>query len=542
MNVDAMLWACLLLSRRCRSTSSRAAGAATTRRARSSSAAAATIRASSRPTRAARAAGIRDDQLDLRRAGARARPRAARSRRRCRKPRALAQLATWALTFTPHGVPRAAERDRRRDRREPAPVRRPAAARRAPGRRRARAGLRASASASRPRRAPRCSSRVPASRSRSTIARSCRACSGRFPLALLDLRRRHARRRSRRRRHDVRRRPPRCRATALARRFGPHWSCDRSIARSAQRPIRALPFVPPPHVRRPPRAARARRTTSKRSASRVHRLVHDLADWLTARGLGAVRLTLTLAHERYLRAARRARHRSAVSRSARRRARSPHLHRRVARAAGARALPAPVEAMALASDETAPLAGRNLGLLPGDEADRRRGAARRSPARAARRGRGDARRAACRASARARAMREREQSRRSRRAHAFASVCRDAPRPLWLLAEPQPLGACAGTQPWVAARRPRAHRVGLVGRRRRAPRLLRRRHAARRNASGSIAITATASTTASGSCTGCLLNAGAALRFPRTTGSPGPPSSRPCRRGSSRSSRRARCA
>ena len=50
---------------------------------------------------AARDAGIRDDQLDLRRARARARPRAARSRRRGRKPRALAQLATWALTFTP---------------------------------------------------------------------------------------------------------------------------------------------------------------------------------------------------------------------------------------------------------------------------------------------------------------------------------------------------------------------------------------------------------------------------------------------------------
>ena len=32
-------------------------------------------------------------------------------------------------------------------------------------------------------------------------------------------------------------------------------------------------------------------------------------------------------------------------------------------------LPAPVEAITLASDETAPLAGRNLGLLPGDDAD-----------------------------------------------------------------------------------------------------------------------------------------------------------------------------
>ena len=41
------------------------------------------------------------------------------------------------------------------------------------------------------------------------------------------------------------------------------------------------------------------------------------------------------------------------------------LRERLARTA----LPAPVEAIALESEETAPLAGRNLGLLPGDEAD-----------------------------------------------------------------------------------------------------------------------------------------------------------------------------
>src|SRR5207244_11844102 len=41
------------------------------------------------------------------------------------------------------------------------------------------------------------------------------------------------------------------------------------------------------------------------------------------------------------------------------------LRERLARVA----LPAPVEALILASEETAPLAGRNLGLLPGDAAD-----------------------------------------------------------------------------------------------------------------------------------------------------------------------------
>jgi protein ImuB len=98
----------------------------------------------------------------------------------------------------------------------------------------------------------------------------------------------------------------------------------------------------------------------------VQRLVQQLAGWLEGRGLGVVRLALTLVHERHMRArgtpsttvafalgapARDATHLLAV------------LRERLVRVA----LPAPVEAIALATEETAPLAGRNLGLLPGDE-------------------------------------------------------------------------------------------------------------------------------------------------------------------------------
>jgi protein ImuB len=101
----------------------------------------------------------------------------------------------------------------------------------------------------------------------------------------------------------------------------------------------------------------------------VQRLVRDLADWLTARGLGVVRVTLTLAHERYLR--QRGLPATEVPFALGAPARTPAhllgvLRERLARLT----LPAPVEAMALATDETAPLPGRNLGLLPGDDADK----------------------------------------------------------------------------------------------------------------------------------------------------------------------------
>ena len=97
------------------------------------------------------------------------------------------------------------------------------------------------------------------------------------------------------------------------------------------------------------------------------RNVQELATWLAARGVGVVRLQLTLTHERHLR--QRGLPATVVPFALGAPARMPAhllgvLRERLARVA----LPAPVEAILLASEETAPLAGRNLGLLPGDEA------------------------------------------------------------------------------------------------------------------------------------------------------------------------------
>ena len=86
------------------------------------------------------------------------------------------------------------------------------------------------------------------------------------------------------------------------------------------------------------------------------------------------------------------------------------------------------------------------------------------------------------------------------------------PRPLWLLAEPAAARPPARSAAVGAARRPGAHRIRLVGRRRRAPRLLRRRQARAARPRGSIATTATASTTASGSCMESMAEGLAALR------------------------------
>ena len=117
-------------------------------------------------------------------------------------------------------------------------------------------------------------------------------------------------------------------------------------------------------------------------------------------------------------------------------------------------LPAPVEAVALASGQTAPLAGRNLGLLPGDEVavtvplvDRLR----------ARLGDGAVTRVVPRAEHRP----ERASENRvrlevpGRIASAKSTQGKDESdlafplRPVWLLAEPAPLGQLVEAQPWV---------------------------------------------------------------------------------------------
>jgi len=100
----------------------------------------------------------------------------------------------------------------------------------------------------------------------------------------------------------------------------------------------------------------------------VNRLVDDLAGWLLARGLGAVRMSLTLVHERYLR--ERGMPPTTATFALGAPARTPaHLHAVLRERLARVALPAPVEAIVLSSDETAPLASRNLGLLPEDAAD-----------------------------------------------------------------------------------------------------------------------------------------------------------------------------
>ena len=318
------------------------------------------------------------------------------------RPAALAQLATWTLAFTPMACLAPPERAARRHRREPAPVRRLAAARGAPRGRRACAGLREPRSASHRRRAPRSSSRAPATRRRRRPRAACRRVLAPLSLALLDLDDATPRHAARRGRHDVRRRPralPRDGACAPLR---SRASSRSSIARSARTPDPRASFVPPPRFAGRLDAAGARATASRRSASACIGWCAISPIGSLARGLGVMR------------ADARARSRALPARSAgcpppcvpfalgapargRRRIFIGVLRERLARVA----LPAPVEAITLASDETAPLAGRNLGLLPGDDADARRRAARRSPARAARRGRARPLAAARRASSRA---------------------------------------------------------------------------------------------------------------------------------------------
>jgi protein ImuB len=299
---------------------------------------------------------------------------------------------------------------------------------------------------------------------------------------------------------------------ALARRAGPAFVALLDRARGLVADPRP-PFVPPPRytgalaLPEPVGSVEA-------LAFAVNRLVHELAGWLQGRGLGVIELSLSLAHERYVGvktgvAATPVRFALAAP------ARDPAhlvavLRERLARVA----LPAAVESIALASEATAPLAARNLGLLPADgapvtvplldrlrarlgedavtlvvaHAEHRPEAAwrqiaelQRSPAGAARaaggtqRGAGRARPAAASAAA-ARPPAAAEPSAAGAPPAAGGSVpvaapgssapgrvaarrataglpppadTADTPRPLWLLAEPEPLGAHLERAPWV---------------------------------------------------------------------------------------------
>jgi protein ImuB len=152
----------------------------------------------------------------------------------------------------------------------------------------------------------------------------------------------------------------------LARRFGPQLvdMLDRAFAAA---PDPREPYRPPPRFERKlPLPAPI--DDVEALGFGVNRLVGDLSSWLLARGLGAVRLSLTLVHERYLR--ERGIAPTVVTFALGAPARAPvHLHAVLRERLARVVLPAPVESIVLASDETAPLAGRNLGLLPENEAD-----------------------------------------------------------------------------------------------------------------------------------------------------------------------------
>jgi protein ImuB len=247
---------------------------------------------------------------------------------------------------------------------------------------------------------------------------------------------------------------------ALARRVGEDFVVLLDRARGLVPELRPL-FAPPPRytgkLDLPAPVAQV-----DALAFAVNRLVVELAGWLTGRGLGVVEISLVLAHERYVGVATGVRA-TTVRLALAAPAREPThligvLRERLARVV----LPAPVEALVLASEATAPLAGRNLGLLPGDDApatvpllDRLRARlgedavtlvaphAEHRPEHAWRESRIELGHGV------ARNVRT---GRKNMGPAASDSPC-TAPRPVWLLAEPEPLVNFLGhrleAQPWV---------------------------------------------------------------------------------------------
>lgn len=240
----------------------------------------------------------------------------------------------------------------------------------------------------------------------------------------------------------------------LARRFGPALvaTLDRAAGR---RPDPREPYSPPPTF-----ATRLELPAPVRDVERlgfaVHRLVQELSAWLLARGLGVTVLSLALAHEHAL-----VRHRDSPTTQARFALGAPsrtprHLMQVLRERLAHLTLPAPVAAIGLASESVAALAGRNLGLLPGDEGlvpevpliDRLR----------ARLGEDAIQLVAPHAEHRpelatrgadlqpsdATVSQKRDRSSRGSRL-----LLPSAPRPVWLLGEPQPLRAMLETQPWI---------------------------------------------------------------------------------------------
>lgn len=243
----------------------------------------------------------------------------------------------------------------------------------------------------------------------------------------------------------------------LARRFGPSVvaTLDRAAGR---RPDPREPYSPPPRfVTRLELPAPVQDVEGLSFA--VNRLVPELSAWLLARGLGVTVLSLALAHERAL-----VRHRDSPCTQARfalgAPSRTPKHLMHVLRERLARlSLPAPVAAIGVASESVAPLAGRNLRLLPGDEGlvpevpliDRLR----------ARLGEDAVQLVAPHAEHRPELATRgtglapepldtpARDKRKTTARNAIAQPFPVAPRPLWLLGEPQPLATLLERQPWV---------------------------------------------------------------------------------------------
>ena len=249
---------------------------------------------------------------------------------------------------------------------------------------------------------------------------------------------------------------------ALARRVGTDFVDLLDRIRGVAPEVRPL-FVPPPRyagkLDLPAPVANV-----EALAFAVNRLVFELAGWLTGRGLGVIEMSLDLAHERHVRvttgvAATSVRFSLAAP------AREPAhlvsvLRERLARVV----LPAPVETITLASETIAPLGSRNLGLLPGDDVtatvpllDRLRARLgedavtlvaphpEHRPERAWRERKIETQKTG------PRGQPDRIQAKRTadKAASADAAAACRPPRPLWLLASPEPIGHRLDAQPWV---------------------------------------------------------------------------------------------
>jgi protein ImuB len=240
----------------------------------------------------------------------------------------------------------------------------------------------------------------------------------------------------------------------LARRFGPQVvdMLDRALAEA---PDPRDSWRPPPRFERKlPLPAPV--DDVEALGFGVNRLVGDLSTWLAARGLGVTRMSLALVHERYLR--ERGIAPTVVTFALGAPARAPAHLQAVLRERLARiVLPAPVEAIVLASDETAPLGGRNLGLLPENEAD---GAVVVPLVERLRSRLGDdavatlaalpehrPELAACETGPHAAALSTAKKA--PRRPRAQPRIESAPPRPMWLLDEAQPLRAEIEAKPWV---------------------------------------------------------------------------------------------